>query len=92
MKELVDKIKSIEKYLGIYSKQVMPCEKTIKDSLRRRIIAKKFIPQQKRIEMDDIIWVRAKNGLSPGEEKAILGKITKKEIKKGDPILEELIG
>lgn len=91
MKELVDKIKSIEKYLGIYSKQVMSCEKTIKESLRRRIIAKKFIPKQKKIEMDDIIWVRAKNGLSPGEEKTILGKITKKEIKKGDPILKELI-
>jgi len=91
MELLIDKVKSIEKYLGEYSKTVMPCEMDIKESLMRKIIAKKYIPQGKKIEMDDITWVRAKNGLPLGEEKTILGKKTKHPIDAGDPIFNEIV-
>lgn len=91
MKELVEKVKKIDNILGNYSKHVMPCEKAIKKSLRRKIVADRYIPKGKLIDIKDIGWVRSEKGLDPGNEKLILGKKTKIDIEKGNPILKEMI-
>ena len=86
MAELVRKIRLLPLLLGGRDKDVQACEKPLL-SIRRSIAAARDLPQGRRIEGDDLMWIRPAGGLPPGEEEILLGKTLKSAVKFGEQIL-----
>ncbi len=87
MKHLVNSIREIEQMLGEEEKIIQNSEKQIINSLRRSIVAKKDLSIGKTITKKDITFIRPGGGLNPSDEKKIVGKKLKYEVKKGDKLL-----
>ena len=83
MKKLVAEIKKTESQMGHYEKKIGKEEKKNINATRRSIGASKAIKKNKKINLEDLIWVRSSKGLKPGEEKKILKK-SKKNYQVGD--------
>lgn len=81
MKELVNKIRYIEKALGTYIVKPTPKEKEMKKLVRRSIIALNGISKGVIITKDMIEYKRPGTGLSSKFEKYIIGKKAKINIK-----------
>ena len=86
MKEMVNRIRKIELMLGNGKKELQSSEKKNIKFMRRSIVAKIDIPKGKKIELDDINWVRLSGGLAPGHEKKIINKKSLRNIKMGTKI------
>ncbi len=85
-REMVFKIRQTEKLLG--NNSINPRNKEIENKpyLRRSIVAKYDLPKSHVILPEDLDWVRPGKGLSPGNEKKIIGKKLKNSIKAGEII------
>ena len=92
LKILVKSIRKVEKMMGNGIKQIQPCEKDIVKAVRRSIAAKKYMPINHKISWDDLTWVRPGIGISPGNEKNLIGKRLTKTINMGEIILPEMLG
>jgi len=88
-KEMVEKIRLIESYLGEYKKESMPCEEKMKIVVRRSIAANTSIEKGEVITPDDLTWVRPALGLKIGQENVVIGKKALRDIKIGELIKEE---
>ena len=84
---LVKSIRKIEKIKGNGKIKIQDCEKEISSQIRRSIAAKTKLDKDYLITLDDLIYVRPGNGISPGNEELLVGKRTNKSIKKGQIIL-----
>lgn len=92
MKTLVKKIKHVEAILGNNKKRLLGCEKGVAERARRSIAAKSDMQAGKRIQTDDLTWLRPGLGLPIGEEWKVLGRVLRKGKKAGDLIeLADLI-
>lgn len=85
--DLVKSIRKIEKIKGNGKIKIRDCEKEISSQIRRSIAAKTKLDKDYLITLDDLIYVRPGNGISPGNEELLVGKRTNKSIKKGQIIL-----
>ena len=86
MSILVKKIRKIEKMFGKEEKKIQICEKEIKIEARRSISAAQNITVGTKLLYSHLSWVRPGKGLSPGQEKKIVGKVTTKDLKMGQII------
>lgn len=77
MKEMVDRIRLIEKSLGEYNKSIQPCEIHNRELIRRSIVAEKDLPKGHKIIYSDLAWMRPGGGLAPGNERFLIGKTMK---------------
>ena len=84
---LVKKVKSNQVILGKYDVIVDETQLKITSSSRRSIVAKSFLPIGTKLEWQHLDWLRPGDGLPPGEEEKLLGKLLNCEIEKGYPIL-----
>ncbi len=84
LKELIEDIRNIPKYLGDGNIKLENCERDNLKQVRRSIIAKKNLYKNNLILESDIDWVRPGNGILVGNEKKIIGRILKKNIRKGE--------
>jgi len=91
LKILVKSIRKVEIMMGNGIKRIQPCEKDIVKAVRRSIAAKKNMPINHQITLDDLTWVRPGIGTSPGDERKIIGKRLKKTINMGEIILPEML-
>lgn len=87
MKKLVERIKDASIMLGSGEKQLQRSEMNAVSSIRRSIAAKHDLPKGKIIEWNDIKWIREPNGLAPGQEDKILGKILKVDLYQDELII-----
>jgi len=83
MRELVNRIRTVETMLGSEEKLLQPCEVEALPLLRRSIVAAKDLPAGKTIQNEDIIWTRPGGGLEPGNESVIMGRVLKKAVRIG---------
>jgi len=88
LKNLVEKINLIEKLIGTSEKNIQTSEKKNINAVRRSIVAKNDLPSGKTIQWDDLMWVRPGDGLPPGKENLIIGKVVSDAIKSGEKISE----
>ncbi|MCO6431389.1 MAG: N-acetylneuraminate synthase family protein [Deltaproteobacteria bacterium] len=91
MKQLVERVKEAGVYIGKAGRTVQQGEKSIATSMRRAIAAKRDLEKGHRIELEDITWVRPANGLAPGEEHSLVGKVLNRSVNWGEPITLEMV-
>jgi len=89
LKEMVKAIRQIEQSLGSPIKKMLPEEEKV--ARRNSIIAKTDIPKGSRITKDMVEIKRPAFGIKPRFLEVVVGRKTKKDIKKGDPITWKLI-
>ena len=91
MKEMVYKIRLIEKHLGSNQKIINEKEKETVKLIGRKIISKKDLKKGDILNMNDISWVRLEKGIPAGKESLILNKKLNCNLKKGSVISENYL-
>jgi len=91
LKDLVDGCKAIRSALGQAIKKPTNSEMETRDLIRRSIIAIQDIHKGSTITNDNIDFLRPASGIEPKYLDTVIGKVTKKDIKKGEPITWNLI-
>ncbi len=91
MKELVSKIRLVEKYLGSNDKVVNKKEKEVVKLIGRKIVSKKELKKGDILKIEDISWVRLENGIPSGKEGLVLNKKLNCNLSKGSIILENYL-
>ncbi len=86
LREMIRAIRMIEKALGDGIKKPLPEEEEIKRVVRKSIVAKKDIPKGTIITRDLITFKRPGIGLEPKYYRMILGKRTRRNIKRNELI------
>ncbi len=86
MRMMVKKIREAEKMLGEEEKKIQLCEKEMKILGRRSIAVAHNLIAGTRLSRSDLIWVRPGKGFSPGDEKKIIGKKIRRNLKMGEII------
>jgi len=84
--KMITAIRNVEIILGSYAKRPTASEKNIMKTVRKSIIAKKDIPKGSFLRKDMIYIKRPGMGLPPAKLENILGKKTKRVIKKDELI------
>ena len=87
MRQLVTDIRAASTLLGKPDKRVLSTEEEVAPLIRRSIVAADRLPVGHCITADDLMWLRPANGLPPGEEEKLLGKIVQETIERAEPIL-----
>ena len=91
MRELVRAIRDMEEVLGDGRKNVAPCESEAANLIRRSIVAARDLPRGHRLELDDLSWLRPREGLLPGQEDLLIGNCTIRAVERGEPFTVEMI-
>ena len=86
MKLMVNSIREIESMMGDGEKIPRKSEMKNTNLFRRSIVAKKNLVKGHKIKLNDLNWLRPGNGLAPGKEKKIIGRILKKDFAQGEQI------
>jgi len=89
MKKMVEKIKQTHEILGTGKKVIQQNELADLPFVRRSITATRDILANTSISKEDITWVRPGDGLAPGNEHLVIGKVSKNQILKGDIITSD---
>jgi len=89
LKNMVTEIRNVEKALGRSEKKPTKSEKEIMKNVRKSIVAKSDIEKDEIIKKEMLDIKRPGTGLCPKEINNILGKKTRKDIKKDELILEK---
>ncbi len=88
---LVKKIRRYETLMGDGIKKIESSEYQLKDVVRRSIASAREIPLGKKIELDDLTWVRPGTGMPIGEEFLLIGNFTNRKISQGELISLDMI-
>jgi len=86
MSQLVKSIRIVERMLGTGEKKIEKPEIPFLNLVRRSIVADKKLPKKHILSIEDLTWIRESGGLSPGEEKQLIGKKLKNGKNKFDLI------
>ncbi|MGV8056587.1 MAG: N-acetylneuraminate synthase family protein [Smithellaceae bacterium] len=89
LKLLIKKVREVSVLLGSGIKAPLENERNMESAVRRSIVAKSDLPAGTILSSDDITWIRPGNGLLPGKENMILGKMLSRAIAMGETILME---
>lgn len=87
LKQLVNRVKEAQEMLGGGEKKLFNCEEQNLSKVRRSIVASLNLEKGTLIEWRHLDWVRSAGGLSPGEERKVVGKRLKRFLSFGEPIL-----
>ena len=89
LKDMISKIRQMEKTLGSSEKVILKEEKELHSFARRSIYARKDIKKGEIIQEDQIVILRSgkgKKGFEPAWKNRVIGKTAKKNIIKQEPI------
>lgn len=86
MRRIVDGVRKIEALLGKREKCVQPSEAGNQKVARRSIVIGADLPQGHRLRFEDLAWLRPAGGLSPGEERQVVGKTLRRPMAFGEMI------
>ena len=90
-KNMVNSVRTMEQAMGSPVKDIVPCELETVILQRRSIFASRDIDKGTKITEDMISILRPQKGLLPKFKKDVIGKVAKKDIKKGEPITRDII-
>lgn len=91
LKLLVEKIRTVEILLGSGDKKPQLCEVGVETAMRRSIAVARDIPKGTVLGFDDLIWVRPGNGIQPGNEDLVIGKLLNRSLQRGEIIFPEMV-
>jgi N,N'-diacetyllegionaminate synthase len=84
--EMITTIRDVHRILGSYEKKPTSSEKSIMDLVRKSIVAREDIKKGSILEEQMLIIKRPGTGLAPEKIGSLIGKKTKRDIKKDDVI------
>jgi N,N'-diacetyllegionaminate synthase len=87
--KLVQRVKSTVSMLGTYGVVVDEQQREVAKGSRRSIVSKNDLSANTKLEWEHLDWVRPADGLPPGEEDLLIGKLLKRDISRGYIILPE---
>jgi len=87
LKELIYRVKETISMMGTGKKRILESEESIVQKARRSIVANRDLEKGVVLHLKDLSWVRPADGLGPGSEHIIIGKVLNRQIKKGEKIL-----
>ena len=87
-KTMVEEIRNAEKALGIPTYEITSREQRARDS-RRSLFASADISKGEKFSPDNIKSVRPGQGLHTRYYDSLLGKVSKRDLKKGDPLTDD---
>ena len=90
-KKMVNSVREVEKALGDGIKRPTEKEEEIKKVVRKSIVAKEFIPEGVSLTENMLTFKRPGTGISPLFVNIILGRKTKKSLKKDEILTWEII-
>lgn len=91
MRQLVQRIRDIEKFLGNAQKQHQPSEQAMAKTTRRAIVARRDLAAGQTITLDDLDWLRPASGLSPRQTSAVLGRQLTTLLARGEPVTADIL-
>ena len=87
LKELVSRIKNLERVLGRFEKEIQPCEQSTIPAARRAAVARRDLKAGHVLQKSDFQWLRAGSlGIAADREDLILGKTLRSTCIAGDPL------
>jgi sialic acid synthase SpsE len=86
MADLVERVRRAEQMLGAMEKTVQPCEAPLAGAIRRSVAAAADLPAGQTLEPDNVTWLRPAGGLAPGSEQALMGRVLKRSLRRGEPL------
>lgn len=89
MRDLVARVEAARELLGRPEKTVQPGEASLAPAVRRSIAAAADLRAGHRIEEGDLVWLRPRDGLAPGQENELLGRDLRRDVAAGESILPE---
>lgn len=84
MRELVQRIRDVERMMGAIDGELQNCESGNIQALSRSIVARKDLEAGHVILFEDLDWLRPARGLTPGQEMLLVGKRLKVAVTRGD--------
>ena len=91
MKEMVIRIRAVEKYLGTGEKIPQESELQAVENSRRSIVAGCDLKRGAILKWENLTWLRPGGGLAPGRESEIVGKRLIRSISKDEYILPKYL-
>jgi len=89
MAQLIKRVKETIELLGSGEKELQPSEQELADKVHRSIMAGHNLIKGTVIRWQDLTWLRPGEGLAPGNEAELVGKILLRDILSGEYILPE---
>ncbi len=86
MRELVGKVRDVERALGSTLKSPTERELLNKTQMRRGIVAACHLPENRALELNDLAFKRPLDGVSPDRFKDLIGRRLKRAIEQDQPI------
>jgi sialic acid synthase SpsE len=84
--ELVDRVRRVEEMRGQQAKIVMAAEQPARDAVRRGVYAARDLAPGAALAIDDLMFLRPRNGLSPAEADSRIGMLLAKPVRAGEPL------
>lgn len=84
MRALVDRIRRIERLMGVTDKEIQPSERANREAIRRSTVLAVDREAGHLLAPDDVTWVRPAGGLSPGDESALVQRHLVRAVRAGD--------
>lgn len=91
LRGLVRRIREVEQLLGQRAKEVQPGEQETLVAARRSIVAVRPLVASHTLELQDLTWLRPRDGLPPGEEARVVGRRLRRDVEAGEPITAEIV-
>ena len=91
-RQLVDRVRALERMLGSGEKTVQLCEAPLTVAARRSIAAARDLPAGSMLQLTDLMWVRPGTGFPPGDEARLIGRVTTRALLLGDIIDATVVG
>jgi N,N'-diacetyllegionaminate synthase len=86
MRELVKRVRQVERALGSPEKAPRPVEEPLQIAARRSIVAARELAPGERITSADLTWMRPRDGLAPGQEDLVVGHCVARAVAFGESI------
>jgi len=77
--------------LGRFEKAPLASEEPARANARRSLVAKRDIPEGRKISVQDLTWKRPAHGMSPRDIAAVLGRRARRVIKEDEIIRKDMI-
>jgi N,N'-diacetyllegionaminate synthase len=87
LNDLVTRVGSVQAMLGPPEKVLQPEEVEMVEPVRRSIAAASDLPAGHTIGEADLVWLRPRDGLAPGEEDRLVGRALRRDVPFGESIL-----
>jgi sialic acid synthase SpsE len=83
---IVARIRKFEAMRGAVAKELQPCEREMRDAIRRSVVAAADLAEGHVLTEHDLTWMRPGTGLQPGSEPDLIGRALLRAVGHGEPL------